>query len=217
MRHLLHLLVILGFVAAAPAHAAETEEDSYVLVMVGDSLTAGFSLADEAALPARLQAALAARGLDHVEVVNAGVSGDTSASGLSRYAFSLPPETDGVVIALGANDALQGRPVEAMRANLDAMIAHSREQGHDIVLAGMRAPVNLGEVYRAEVDGAYAEIAEAQAVPLYPFLLAPVALEPDFLMADGMHPTAEGVERMAAPLAEFLAQALFAPGEEAAP
>ena len=213
MRHLHHLVVIL---ALAFAPQALGEEEGYVLVMVGDSLTAGFNLSDEAALPARLEAALAERGLDHVVVVNAGVSGDTSASGLSRYAFSLPPETDGVVIALGANDALQGRPVDAMRANIEAMIDHSSGRGHDVVLAGMRAPVNLGEVYREEFDAVYEEIAEARSVALYPFLLEPVALEADLLMSDGMHPTAEGVEAMAAPLADFLAEALFGSAGEAA-
>ncbi len=208
MRHMLHLVVIGLLALAAPAHAADGQP-AYRLVVLGDSLSAGFGLGDDEALPAALGRALAARGLAQVIVINAGVSGDTTAGGLARFDFSVGPDADGVIIALGANDALQGRPPEQTRADLAAMIDRAQARGLDIVLAGMLAPVNLGAEYQQEFDAIYRQLSEAEDVPLYPFLLAPVALHPEFLLRDGLHPTAQGVERMAEPLADFIATALF--------
>lgn len=211
MSHPLHLFVSLLASAllgvAAPAGAIA--QDDYELVVLGDSLTAGFNLAEDEALPAALERALADRGLIHVDVTNAGVSGDTTAGGLARFDFSVGPDADGVVIALGANDALQGQSPEQARENIRAMIERARARGLDVVLAGMLAPLNLGEAYRDRFDRLYIELETEEGVPLYPFILGPVALEPDLLMADGMHPTAEGVTAMADPLADFLAETLF--------
>tara|TARA_R110000868_G_scaffold45045_1_gene149755 strand:+ start:11517 stop:12164 length:648 start_codon:yes stop_codon:yes gene_type:complete len=210
---MLHVLVIglIGIVVSgwSAAAGAQTPEPAYRLVVLGDSLSAGFNLSDDEALPAALERALHARGLGRVVVINAGVSGDTTAAGLARFGFSVGPDADGVLIALGANDALQGQPPEQARANLAAMIDLAEARGLDVALAGMLAPVNLGPDYRARFDDIYPELADGKDVPLYPFLLAPVALHPEFLMGDGMHPTAAGVELMAAPLADFLAQSLF--------
>jgi acyl-CoA thioesterase-1 len=208
MRHMLHLVVITLLALAAPVVAAD-EDPVYRLVVLGDSLSAGFGLGDDEALPAALDRALAARGLARVEVINAGVSGDTTAGGLARFDFSIGPDADGVVIALGANDALQGQPPAQTRANLAALIDRAKARGLDIVLAGMLAPVNLGAQYRQQFDAIYPELSRAEGVALYPFLLAPVALRPEFLQRDGLHPTAQGVELMAAPLADFIAAALF--------
>jgi acyl-CoA thioesterase I len=213
MRHMLHVLVIglIGILVSSlnAAGGAQLPEPAYRLVVLGDSLSAGFNLSDDEALPAALERALHARGLGRVVVINAGVSGDTTAAGLARFGFSVGPDADGVLIALGANDALQGQPPEQARANLAAMIDLAEARGLDVALAGMLAPVNLGPDYRARFDRIYPELASEKTVPLYPFLLAPVALRPEFLMGDGMHPTAPGVELMAAPLADFLAQSLF--------
>ncbi len=214
MRHMFHLVVIGLLALAAPAMAAG-DEPGYRLVLIGDSLSAGFGLSDEQALPAALGRALAARGLANVRVINAGVSGDTTAAGLNRFDFSVGPDADGVIIALGANDALQGQPPAQARANLAAMIDRAQVRGLDIVLAGMLAPINLGETYRQEFDTLYPALAAEKSVPLYPFLMEPVALHPEFLQRDGLHPTAEGVERMAEPLADFLVEALFNPAEPA--
>ena len=208
MRHMLHLVVIGLLALAAPAIGAE-EQPAYRLVVLGDSLSAGFGLSDDEALPATLGRALAARGLDRVIVINAGVSGDTTAGGLARFDFSVGPDADGVIIALGANDVLQGQPPAQTRANLAAMIDRAQVRGLDIVLAGMLAPVNMGAEYRQEYDAIYPELSEAEDVALYPFLLAPVALRPEYLQRDGLHPTAQGVERIAEPLADFIAATLF--------
>jgi len=208
MRHMLHLVVIGLLAITAPAFAAD-DPPAYRLVVLGDSLSAGFRLDDDEALPAALGRALAARGLTRVIVINAGVSGDTMAGGLARFDFSVGPDADGVLIALGANDALQGQPPAQARANLAAMIERAKARGLDVVLAGMLAPVNMGAQYREEFDAIYPELAEAEGVALYPFLLAPVVLHPEFLLRDGLHPTAPGVERMAEPLADFVASVLF--------
>lgn len=208
MRHMFHLVVIGLLALAAPAMAA-SDPPAYRLVVIGDSLSAGFGLTDAQALPAALDRALVARGIVHVRVINAGVSGDTTAAGLNRFDFSVGPDADGVIIALGANDALQGQPPAQARANLAAMIERAQARGLDIVLAGMLAPVNLGEAYRREFDALYPALAAEKSVPLYPFLMEPVALHPEYLQQDGLHPTAEGVERMAEPLADFLAGTLF--------
>ncbi|WP_091768730.1 arylesterase [Maricaulis salignorans] len=205
---MLHLIVIGLLGLTAPAFALD-DEPAYRLVVLGDSLSAGFGLSDNEALPARLDQALAARGLAQVIVLNAGVSGDTTAGGLARFDFSVGPDADGVVIALGANDALQGQPPARTRANLAAMIDLARARNLDIVLAGMQAPVNMGVEYRAQFDAIYPDLSQAEDIALYPFLLGPVILRPELLQRDGLHPTAEGVELMAAPLADFIATALF--------
>ncbi len=210
MRHMFHLVVIGLLALTTPAMAAD-DAPGYRLVVIGDSLSAGFGLTDAQALPAALGREFAARGIANITVINAGVSGDTTAAGLNRFDFSVGPDADGVIIALGANDALQGQPPARARANLAAMIDRAQARGLDIVLAGMLAPINLGETYRQEFDTLYPELAEEKSVPLYPFLLEPVALHPEYLQRDGLHPTAEGVELMASPLAEFLVQTLFTP------
>jgi acyl-CoA thioesterase-1 len=211
MRHASHLIVILIAVlglSSARADDAQSPEP-YRLVMLGDSLTAGFNLPDDASLPAALERALAARGFGHIQVINAGVSGDTTHAGMARFDFSVGPQTDGILLALGANDALQGRSPEQTQSNLAIMIERAMERDLDLVLVGMLAPVNLGADYRARFDGLYPSLANSYDIPLYPFLLAPVALEPDLLMADGMHPTAEGVIAVAQPLADYLVVQLF--------
>lgn len=162
------------------------------LVVLGDSLSAGYQLAPQDAFPAKLQVALARRGHD-VEVINAGVSGDTSSGGLSRLDWSVGPDVGAVVLELGANDALRGLPPETTRDNLNEIVRRLNERGVDVLVAGMLAPRNLGDEYAAAFDPIFADIAKAHDALLYPFFLEGVAMNPSLNLADGMHPTGEGV------------------------
>lgn len=177
----------------------------FLLVMLGDSLTAGFGLAREDAPPARIEALLRARGI-HVKVVNAGASGDLAASGLARLDWSVPVEADGVLIELGANDMLQGRPPAKTRADLAAIIRKlkARPRPPLVALAGMRAHSGLGADYRRAFDGLYPALAKAENLPLYPFFLDKVALNPALNQADGIHPNARGAKILAEAILPFI-------------
>lgn len=159
---------------------------------LGDSLMAGYGLAEADSFPARLEAALSARGHD-VRIVNAGVSGDTSAGGRSRLAWSLTEAPDAAIVELGANDGLRGLSPEAMRDNLDAILKALSDQGIPVLLAGMRAPPNLGRDYGDAFERAFAELAAAHDVVFYPFFLEGVAADPALNQDDGIHPNAAGV------------------------
>ncbi|WP_310198561.1 arylesterase [Ancylobacter sp. 3268] len=164
------------------------------LVALGDSLTAGYGLPAAEAFPVKLQAALKARGHD-VVIDNAGVSGDTASGGASRLDWSVPDGTQGVILELGANDALRGIDPAVTRKALDAALARLKERGIPVLLAGMLAPPNMGADYKARFDAIYPALASTYGVPLYPFFLDGVAGQGARLnQADGMHPTAEGVE-----------------------
>ena len=194
--------LLLGGVAAA----AETMR----IVALGDSLTAGYGLDAEASFPVRLEAALKARGHD-VEVINAGVSGDTSRGGLERLDWAVPDGTDAVIVELGANDALRGIEPGATRANLEGIVEQLVGRGIAVLIAGMQAPPNLGEVYATEFNAIYPDLAERYDVPLYPFFLAGVAAERKLNQSDGMHPNEAGVEaiveRMIEPVEALLSAA----------
>jgi acyl-CoA thioesterase-1 len=165
------------------------------VALLGDSLTAAYGLPQADGFAARLQAALDAAGYA-VEVIDAGVSGDTTAGGLARLDWMLGDAPDLVVIELGANDALRGLPPESTFANLDAILAGLAERGTAAVLAGMRAPRNLGADYVTAFDALYPRLAAKHGVPLYPFFLDGVALDPTLNQADGIHPNAAGVARI---------------------
>ncbi len=162
------------------------------LVVLGDSLSAGYQLAPEDGFPEQLQKALDERG-HSVEVVNAGVSGDTTSGGLSRLDWSVGPDTDAVIVELGANDALRGIQPGITRNNLDEITRRLRERGVEVLLAGMLAPRNLGPEYADAFDPIYADLAESHDAVLYPFFLEGVALDPDLNLSDGIHPNADGV------------------------
>ena len=166
------------------------------VVFLGDSLTAGLGLAAEEAYPAQLGRAWREAGLA-VEVVNAGVSGDTTAGGVRRLDWLLGQKPAVVVVALGANDMLRGIPVEEIEANLRNIVRRSKEAGADVVLVGMRANPTLGPDYGAGFDGIYPRLAAELAVPLVPFLLEGVAGVPALNQPDGLHPTAAGQARLA--------------------
>ncbi|MBW8790057.1 MAG: arylesterase, partial [Rhizobium leguminosarum] len=145
--------------------------------------------------PEKLQAALKAKGLD-VTIANAGVSGDTTTGGLARIDWSVPDGTDGVILELGANDALRGIPPEESEKNLDQMIARLRERGIAVLLAGIIAPPNMGADYAARFNPIYQKLSEKHGLPLYAFFLDGVALEAGLKLDDGMHPNARGVDVM---------------------
>ncbi len=167
------------------------------IVALGDSLTAGYGLPRSQAFPAVLQRELLARGWP-VRVVNAGVSGDTSAGGRARLAWALAERPQLVLLALGANDALRGLPPEHLRQNLAAMIEDIQQAGARILLIGMYAPRNWDPSYQERFNAVYPELAAHYGLTLYPFFLDGVYDQPDFLLQDGLHPNSAGVERMAA-------------------
>ena len=166
------------------------------IVAFGDSLVAGYQLPPEEAFPARLEALARSKGLD-VVVNNAGVSGDTTADGLARIDWSIPDGTDGVILELGANDALRGLSPEESRKNLEAMITRLEERKIPVLLAGILAPPNMGGDYEAKFNPIYRELAEKHSLPLYPFFLDGVAAAPAMQLDDGMHPNGSGTKLMA--------------------
>lgn len=190
------LILALMVVAGGGAVLKETraaESPPITIVAFGDSLSAGFMLPQSAAFPAQLQVALAAKGYK-VAVVNAGVSGDTSAGGLQRLDWSLQDKVDGVIVELGANDALRGIEPGLTKDNLDKIIARIKAKGIDVLLAGMKAPGNWGPEYQAAFNVIYPELAAKHAIALYPFFLENVlGGASDLTMDDGLHPTEKGV------------------------
>lgn len=170
-----------------------TPETPIRLVMFGDSLTAGYGVSPEQALPARLEAALKAEGRA-VTVLNNGVSGDTSAGGLDRVDWMLGDKPDIVMIELGANDALRGVDPASTERNLSAIIEKVKQAGIPVWLVGMLAPRNLGPDYVGAFDGIYKRLADKYRIPLYPFILDGVAADPSLTQADGLHPNAKGVD-----------------------
>ncbi|TAU85701.1 arylesterase [Rhizobium leguminosarum] len=165
------------------------------LVGFGDSLMAGYQLPPGDGYPEKLQAALKAKGLD-VTIANAGVSGDTTTGGLARIDWSVPDGTDGVILELGANDALRGIPPEESEKNLDQMIIRLKERGIAVLLAGIIAPPNMGADYAARFNPIYQKLSEKHGLPLYAFFLDGVALEAGLKLDDGMHPNAKGIDVM---------------------
>lgn len=162
------------------------------IAVLGDSLTAAFGLEVADGFPARLQRALDAEGYA-CEVLDAGVSGDTSAGGLARLDWMLADQPSHVIVELGANDALRAVPPEETLRNLDGILTRLEAEGIPVLLAGMLAPPNLGRTYGQAFAAVYTDLAERHEVPLYPFFLDGVAGQPTLNQRDGIHPTAEGV------------------------
>lgn len=183
---------LLAFFPLVLASAPPASGKPIRLVALGDSLSAGYQLGPKDAFPVVLEAALRARGLD-VTVENAGVSGDTASGGLERLDWSVPDGTDGVILELGANDALRGIDPKITEAALDAALARLKARGIPVLLAGMYAPRNNGEVYVKAFDAIYPRLAAKHGVALYPFFLDGVQGEPSLNLADGIHPNPQGV------------------------
>ena len=182
--------------AAAAAPAAAPAPARPRIVALGDSLTAGLGLPTGSAYPALLEQRLKDSGMDF-EVVNAGVSGDTSAGGLERLDWALQGDVRVLVVALGANDGLRGLPLDQMRRNLSEIIERAQARGIKIVLAGMEAPPNYGRDYIAGFHKVYPELAAQYRVALVPFLLQNVAGNAALNQRDGIHPTPEGARIVA--------------------
>jgi acyl-CoA thioesterase-1 len=181
-----------GLEAAAPVRRANLPR----IVALGDSLTAGLGLAQDEAYPALLQKRLDAAGLPY-QVVNAGVSGDTSAGGLSRLDWALDGDVRILIVALGGNDALRGLPAEELRRNLTTIIERAQARQIDVVLAGMEAPPNFGRAYIAAFHQVYPDLARQYHVAFVPFLLQNVAGIESLNQRDGIHPTADGARLVA--------------------
>jgi acyl-CoA thioesterase I len=192
-----HMLVLgMALMAAGTASAqapAAGEAKPIKMVVLGDSLSAGFGLPATAAFPVRLQKSLETKGIA-VDMTNAGVSGDTSSGGRDRLDWSVPEGTQAVIVELGANDALRGIDPAVTRSALADILTRLKARGIAVMLCGMKAPPNYGADYSARFNAIYPDLAKSFAVPLYPFFLEGVAADAELNQADGMHPTAEGVE-----------------------
>lgn len=187
--------IVVALLVAAPV-AAQAAERPIRILAFGDSLTQGYGVPPGDDFPDVLQHALNAKGLN-VTVINAGVSGDTSAGGLARLDWSLddannPP--DAAILELGANDGLRGLPVDDMAKNLDTILERFKARGIPVLLAGMKAPRNYGDAYAKKFDAVYPQLAKKYGVLLYPFFLDGVALNTNLIQADGLHPNPAGVE-----------------------
>lgn len=233
-RHVLLSLCCIGAAACAPAETGDersavrsspaggdvgmTEraggppQDLPRIVAFGDSLTAGLGLSPDEAYPARLQGRLDEAGY-RLQVVNAGVSGDTTAGGLRRIAWALEGDVRILILALGGNDGLRGLPVDQMRDNLAQMIGAARARGVPVLLAGMEAPPNFGAAYTGAFRRAFESLAAEHGLAFLPFLLEGVAGEPALNQPDGIHPNARGAERIAAHVWSALEPMLREAGE----
>lgn len=209
----------------APTKSASAVPDLPVMgeelriVALGDSLFTGYGLEPGQSYPARLEAALRARGLN-ARITNAGVSGDTTAGGLGRLDFTLnslqkPPAL--VIISLGGNDMLRGLPPEATRKNLDEMLGKLKARGIPVVLLGMLSAPNLGADYRGQFDPIYPALAKKYGATLVPFFLQPLVGRPDLIQADRIHPTLPGIDLMVETTVQAVAGALPKTASPAAP
>lgn len=181
--------------AVAPAGWSALAAEPVRILALGDSLTAGYGLPERDGFTARLQRALRDQGYQ-ADVINAGVSGDTTAGGRARLEWALADNPRAAVVALGANDGLRGIDPASTRENLDAILAILKERNVPTLLAGMYAPPNLGRDYGERFNAIYPDLAAKYDVPLYPFFLEGVALDRKLNQEDGMHPNAQGVAIM---------------------
>ncbi len=185
----------LVLLAVLPGAGALAKAEPLRIVAFGDSLVAGLGVPLEAAFPAQLQQALAARG-HSVEIINAGVSGDTTAGGLARLDWSIADGVSAVILELGANDMLRGVDPATTQANLDAMIVRLKQRNIPVLLTGMRASPNMGDAYVQAFDPIFQRLAQKHDLRFYPFFLEGVAGNRELNQSDAMHPTAKGVERI---------------------
>lgn len=195
--HLGHMVRILAIVnvllmSVFWAPTAGAADSAARIVVLGDSLTAGYMLSQKDSFPAQLERRLKAAGVA-VEIANAGVSGDTTAAGLARLDWAVPDGTDAVILELGANDALRGLDPGKARRNLATIISRLQGRNIDVLLAGMMAPGNLGESYAAAFNAIFPDLAKEHDLLLYPFFLQGVAMRHNLNLGDGIHPNAKGV------------------------
>jgi acyl-CoA thioesterase-1 len=188
-----HMLVLAMVLLAAGTGLAQVPAKPIKMVVLGDSLSAGLGLPASAAFPARLQKSLETNGIA-VDMINAGVSGDTSSGGRDRLDWSVPEGTEAVIVELGANDALRGIDPAVTRSALTDILTRLKARHIAVLMCGMLAPPNYGSDYSARFNAIYPDLAKSFGVPLYPFFLDGVATDAKLNQADGMHPTAEGVD-----------------------
>ena len=192
-----HILVLSIALMTAGTALAQTKSAAAAkpikMVVLGDSLSAGLGLSASDAFPEQLQKALEVNGIK-VDMTNAGVSGDTSSGGRDRLDWSVPDGTDAVILELGANDALRGTDPAVTRSALSDILTRLKARGIAVLLCGMLAPPNYGSDFSARFNAIYPDLAKSFGVPLYPFFLQGVAADASLNQADGMHPTAEGVD-----------------------
>src|SRR3954452_6533118 len=188
-----HILVLIMALMTAETVLAQTPAKPAKMIVLGDSLSAGLGLSASAAFPARLQKSLETKGIK-VDMINAGVSGDTSSGGRDRLRWAVPEGTEVVILELGANDALRGTAPAVTRAALTDILTRLKARKIAVLLCGMVAPQNYGSEYAAKFNAIYPELSKSFDVPLYPFFLEGVAADAKLNQADGLHPTAEGVD-----------------------
>ena len=201
MKAIIFLLLALPFVCSG-AFAKPLK-----ILALGDSLTAGFGLEVSDSFPKQLEVALKKSSVDS-RVINAGVSGDTSAGGLARVDWVMQVQPDLVILELGANDGLRGLDPAETKQNLNAIIRRILEKGKVVLLTGMRAPPNLGQEYGARFNNIFPALAKAHKLPFYPFFLDRVVAEPALNQSDGMHPNAKGVAIIVSGILPVIKQAL---------
>ncbi len=199
---------MLVAIAAAAAGAERTTR----IVVLGDSLSAGYRLPAADAFPSRLEAALRLRG-HAVRVFNASVSGDTTAGGLARLDWALADEPGIVVVELGANDALRGLSPKSTYANLDAIIARLKQRGIRVLLAGMLAPPNMGRTYETAFNAVFPRLAARHGIAFYRFFLDGVVSRAELNLADGIHPNANGVATIVDRIVPYVVRLLKPPGK----
>ncbi len=198
MRTLLLSLLLLGLPLQSQA------QDPFTIVFLGDSLTEGLGLDAEQSYPSLIESRLREEGYNHVNIINAGISGSTSASALERMQWYIRSQPDLVFLALGANDGLRGLSVENMKQNLQETIEFAQSNGVQVALAGMLIPPNMGQAYTEDFAAVFPDLAEAHDIPLMPFLLQDVAGITELNQADGIHPNVRGAEIVAGHVYDFL-------------
>lgn len=192
-----------GFIVMSASLSMSVLADLPRILVLGDSLVAGYGLPPGQSFPDALRRSLAAEGRD-VTVINAGVSGDTTAGGLARLEWSLGDNPDAVIIVLGGNDMLRGLDPVATRSNLDTLIAALRERDIHVLLSGMMAPRNMGPDFVDAFDSLYPDLAQKYDIGLYPFFLDGVALDPALNLPDGLHPNEQGIDEIVRRIRPFV-------------
>jgi acyl-CoA thioesterase-1 len=202
------ILFFLGISVTCHGWAADALKGTKTILIIGDSLTAGLGVTPEQAYPALLQKRLAEAGIKQVKVVNAGISGSTSAGAYARLKWYLRARPHLLILALGANDGLRGLSVAEMEINLGRALSLAKEAGIKSVLAGMEVPPNYGPEYAAAFRQVFPELAGRYKIPLIPFLLEDVAGKPELNQADGIHPNPEGHNIMADTILPYILENL---------
>lgn len=201
------ILILCGSIILSAQAGSVADDSNKRITVLGDSLVAGYGLAPGLSFADRLEAALQNTGYN-IAVVNAGLSGDTTAGGLARLEWSLSDDPAVVIIVLGGNDMLRGLDPAATRTNLDAIITQLKRRNVTVMLTGMLASRNLGPEYVAAFDGLYPALAKKHDIDFYPFFLEGVALDPALNLSDGLHPNADGVDEIVRRILPFVTDML---------